>query len=161
MRHAKAEQEGPTDFDRPLAERGRRAAAEAGAWLEEQGFGPDHALVSAARRTVETWSAVASGGGWELEPQLDRGLYSASPESAIDIVQLVDDEVSTLLVLGHNPTMGTLAALLDDGEGDPALSAEVLGGFPTSGVAVFSYDGAWSDLDEGTARLVAFHVGRD
>ena len=34
------------------------------------------------------------------------------------------------------------------------------GGFPTSAVAVFSYDGAWADLDEGSARLEAFHVGR-
>ncbi len=35
------------------------------------------------------------------------------------------------------------------------------GDFPTCAVAVFSYDdGAWADLDEGTARLDAFHVGR-
>ena len=34
------------------------------------------------------------------------------------------------------------------------------GDFATSAVAVYSYDGSWSDLGEGTARLDAFHVGR-
>ena len=33
-------------------------------------------------------------------------------------------------------------------------------GFPTSALAVFSYDGDWPDLDEAAASLVAYHVGR-
>jgi phosphohistidine phosphatase len=160
MRHAKAEQEGPTDFERPLSDRGRLEAAAAGDWLSAQGFAPSHALVSAALRTEQTWEAVASGGGWSLSPDLDRGLYAAGPESALDLVRLVPTEVSSLIVIGHNPTMAVLAPVLDDGTGDPAVAAEMVGGFPTSAVAVFSYDGAWADLSEGTARLDSFHVGR-
>jgi phosphohistidine phosphatase len=30
-------------------------------------------------------------------------------------------------------------------------------GFPTSALAVFEYDGKWSDLEPATARLTAFH----
>ena len=160
MRHAKAEQDGPTDFERPLADRGRRDAAAAGSWLAEQGLAPDHALVSAARRTQETWAALASGAGWELEPELDRGLYAAGPESAIDIIRLTSDDVSSLVVVGHNPTMAYLAQLLDDGSGDVAAAAAMAGDFPTSAVAVFSYDGSWADLGQGSAGLVAYHVGR-
>jgi phosphohistidine phosphatase len=160
MRHAKAEQAGPTDFDRPLASRGREDAAAAGAWLASQGVTPDHALVSAALRTQQTWESVASGAGWSIEPDLDRGLYAAGPETALDLVRLVPDSVSSLVVIGHNPTMAVLAQLLDDGSGDVAAAAEMVGGFPTSAVAVFSYDGAWADLAEGSAALEAFHVGR-
>jgi phosphohistidine phosphatase len=148
MRHAKAEQEGPTDFDRPLADRGRRDAADAGAWL------------AAALRTRETWASVAEGADWDLDPDFDRGLYAADPETALDLVRLVDDDVRRLLVIGHNPTMAVLAQLLDDGEGDDEAATEMAAGYPTSAVAVFEYDGSWADLDEGTARLVAFHVGR-
>ena len=72
----------------------------------------------------------------------------------------VADAVSALVVVGHNPTMAYLAQLLDDGEGDPAVVGELAGGFPTSAVAVFEYDGSWADLAEGSAHLVAFHVGR-
>jgi phosphohistidine phosphatase len=160
IRHAKAEQDGPTDFERPLAERGRRDAAEAGSWLAAQGVVPDHALVSAALRTEQTWAALASAAGWTLEPELDRGLYTAGPEAAFDIIRLVPAEASTVVVIGHNPTIAYVAQLLDDGTGSPEAAAEMIGDFPTSAVAVFAYDGAWSDLGEGTARLEAFHVGR-
>ncbi|KQW53800.1 phosphoglycerate mutase [Nocardioides sp. Root1257] len=160
MRHAKAEQAGPSDFERPLAERGRHDGAAAGAWLAEQGITPDHALVSAALRTQETWASVAAGAGWSLSPELDRGLYAAGPETALDLIRLVDTEVERLVVIGHNPTMAVLAQVLDDGSGDPEVSASMVGDFPTSAVAVFSYDGAWADLGEGTARLEAFRVGR-
>jgi phosphohistidine phosphatase len=160
MRHAKAEQDGPTDFERPLADRGHVDAADAGAWLAEAGFIPDHALVSAALRTRETWTALASGAGWDLDPELDRGLYSAEPATAIDLIALVDDDVEALVVIGHNPTMAYLAQLLGDGEGDPEVEGALYAGFPTSATAVFEYDGAWADLAEGSARLVGYHVGR-
>ncbi len=160
MRHAKAEQDGPSDFERPLAPRGLRDAAAAGAWLASQGVSPDHALVSAALRTQQTWESVAAGAGWTLSPDLDRGLYAAGPESTLDIVRLVPESVDSLLVIGHNPTIAVLAQVLDDGSGDAAVAAEMVGAFPTTSLAVFSYDGAWADLGEGTARLDAFHVGR-
>ena len=160
MRHAKAEQAGPTDFDRPLAERGRRDGAAAGSWLAGADFTPDHALVSAALRTQQTWTAVASGAGWSLSPELDRGLYAAGPETALDLVRLVSDDVASLILVGHNPTMAVLAQGLDDSTGDPGVAASMAGDFPTSAVAVFTYDGSWADLDEATARLDAFHVGR-
>jgi len=160
MRHAKAEQDGPIDFDRPLAARGRRDAAEAGAWLASIGVEPDHALVSAARRTQETWSAASDAAGWSLAPDLDRGLYAAGPETTIDLVRLVPEDASCVVVVGHNPTMAYLAQMLDDGTGDADAVAAMAADFPTSSVAVFSYDGDWSSLGVAGARLDAFHVGR-
>lgn len=160
MRHGKAEQMGPTDFDRALADRGHADAREAGGWLADQGFAPDHALVSAALRTRETWDALADGGGWALEAELDRGLYSAEPDTAIDLLGQVDPAVRRLVVIGHNPTMAYLAQLLGDGAAPEAPEQMVAGGFPTSALAVFAYDGAWADLAEGSARLVTQHVGR-
>ncbi len=160
MRHAKAEQHGPSDFDRALAERGHRDAAAVGAWLVGEGFEPDHTLVSAALRTRETWTSLAAAAEWDLDPELDRGLYAAGPDTALDLIRLVDDDVRRLIVIGHNPTIAVLAQLLDDGDGDPELAEEMLAGYPTGAVAVFAHDGSWSDLAEGTARLVGFHVGR-
>jgi phosphohistidine phosphatase len=160
MRHAKAEQAGPTDFDRPLADRGRQDAVAAGAWLAQTGFEPEYALVSAALRTRETWASVAEGAGWDLDPDFDRSLYAAGPDAALDLVREIADDIDRLLVIGHNPTMASLAQLLDDGDGDPELSGELFAGYPTSAAAVFDYDGSWADLEEGSGRLVGFHVGR-
>jgi phosphohistidine phosphatase len=160
MRHGKAEPAGRTDFEREVADRGRVDSADTGAWLAEQGFVPDHALVSAARRTIGTWESVAAGGGYDLEPFLSQALYGAGPESALDLVREVPAEAVALLVIGHNPTMASLASLLDDGEAAPEVSAEMMTGYPTSAVALFEYDGEWADLSEAGARLVGYHVGR-
>jgi phosphohistidine phosphatase len=158
MRHGQAEQDGPTDFERALTERGRADAVDAGGWLAGQGIVPGHALVSAATRAEQTWACVAQGGGWSLDPELDRGLYAAGPETAIDIMQTSPAEATTLVVVGHNPTIATVAQMLDDGEGDVAASNEMAMGYPAGAVAVFAYDGAWSDLAEGCARVEAFHA---
>lgn len=161
IRHAKAEQDGPSDAERPLAHRGHVDAREGGSWLARLGLTPDRALVSAALRARETWESLAAGAGWDLEPELDRSLYSASPETVLDLLRLLPDEVGTVVVVGHNPTAGTLAQLLDDGSGDPAAAREMTaGGYPTCAIAVFAYDGSWADLDFPGASLTAFHVGR-
>lgn len=160
MRHSKAEQAGPTDAERELAPHGRADAAAAGRWLAEQGMRPDQALVSAATRALQTWEAVAEGTGWSLEPTLDRGLYTADPDTVLDLLRALDDDCRTAIVIGHNPTMGSLAQILDSGEGDLEAGNAMVAGFPTSAVAVFVFDGDWADLDTGAARVAGFHVGR-
>ena len=82
------------------------------------------------------------------------------PETALDLIRLTPEEAGTLVVVGHNPTIAYLAQLLDDGDGDVAASNEMAMGYPTSAVTVMEYDGAWADLGAGTARVLAFHVGR-
>ena len=158
MRHGTAEQDGPTDFERPLAERGRADAAAAGVWLAEQEITADHALVSAATRAHQTWASVAEGAGWGIEPELDRGLYQAGPETAVDIMQTAPEEARTLVVIGHNPTIASVAQMLDDGDGDVAATNEMAMGYPAGALTVFEYDGAWADLAFGSARVVAFHA---
>lgn len=160
MRHAKAEQTAQSDMGRGLSERGARDAADAGRWLAEQGVVPEHALVSTAERTRQTWSAVAQAAGWDLEPEFDTALYSAGPEAALDLLRLVPPDVTSLIVVGHNPTMAYLVQMLDNGEGDEQAGAELMAGYPTSAVTVFSYDGAWAELDMTSAAVLAFHVGR-
>lgn len=160
MRHATAEQDGPSDAERRLAEHGLDDAAEAGRWLGAQGIEPDLAVVSSATRTEMTWEAVSEAAGWDVELFLDEGLYTAGPETALDLVRATDGAVRTLVVIGHNPTVSILAQLLDDGEGDDDASTEMTLGFPSGALAVFSYDGDWAELDEASASVTAFHVGR-
>jgi len=59
MRHGKAERSNVGgDFERALTERGLADAALMGRLLADEGLTPDRALVSAARRTQQTWNAV-------------------------------------------------------------------------------------------------------
>jgi len=160
VRHSKAEPYGPTDFERELAARGRADAAAAGEWLAGQGVGADAALVSAAARTTQTWEVLSGAAGWSVEAELDRALYGADEDGVLDLVRLTDEGVGTLVVVGHNPTMGMLAQLLDDGEGPPDAVDRLMHGFPTSATAVFELPATWARAAMGRTRLALFNVGR-
>lgn len=165
LRHAQAEPSAATDAERPLAARGRRDAAAAGTWLAGLGLEvappAGAALVSAALRTRQTYDALAAAAGWEGGATHDAGLYSAGPEAALDLVRETAEGVSTLVLVGHNPTMAYLAHLLDDGEGEDVATSEMVSrGYPTAAAAVFAVTGSWADLGPGRARLEAFHVAR-
>lgn len=159
IRHAKAEPYAPTDVERVLADRGRVEGRMLGEWLAGEGITPDAAYVSYAARTRETWDVVAAGAGWTLQPEYDGNLYGTDEDGVLDLVRGTPDAAATVVVVGHNPTMGMLVQLLDDGEG-AATGSVSLGSFPTSTAAVFTADGAWADLAPMQARLDAFHVAR-
>lgn len=159
VRHAKAEPFAASDVERVLTDRGRADGAALGAWLAEQGVTPGVAYVSYAARTRETWQVLAEAAGWAIAPQIDGNLYGTDEDGVLELVHTTPEDVSTVVVIGHNPTVGMLAQLLDDGEG-PATGAVATEGFPTGTAAVFTVPGAWADVEPMAARLAAFHVGR-
>jgi phosphohistidine phosphatase len=160
LRHGKAEAVAASDHARRLTDRGRRDAAEAGRWARSAGFLPDHAFVSTAARAHETWTAFREGAGLDLDPDLDSALYSAGPDAALEVLRTAPPEATSVMVVGHNPTMAHLVHLLDDGSAEPDAFAEISAGFPTSALAVLEVPGEWSGLDIAGCRIAAFHVGR-
>ena len=159
LRHAKAErlQPGGGDHDRVLAERGRADAKKLGLYLARHAFAPDRAVVSTSARTRETWTLLATAFAKAPPVSFEDRIYNATPQAILQVIRENKPETGTLLVIGHNPTIAVVAQLLDDGSGDEAADQEMTAGFPTSALAVFEYDGKWSDLEPGTARLTAFH----
>jgi phosphohistidine phosphatase len=155
LRHAKAEPPDnyAEDFDRPLSRRGRGDAEAAGQWLVSAGLIPDLVLCSAAVRTRETWLSVSSAVG-EVPVTYEQSLYLSNAVEALELIQEVDVSVATLLVIGHNPTMSVLSALLDR---DGGISGD---GLHTSGLAVHRFDDVWSALDAQSAPLLQEHTAR-
>jgi phosphohistidine phosphatase len=157
LRHAKsAHPEGVADEDRPLTERGHADAAAAGAWLLSRGLLPSRVLCSPARRTRETWHSVrvalgdaASAAEVVMEPVL----YDHGAARALNLIRATGPEVDVLMVIGHNPTVSMISALLDPG-------TEVEDGLRTAGLALHSVDGDWADCRPGEAPLTAFHTAR-
>ena len=141
VRHAQAA-DAPVDADRPLTESGTRRATAIGAWLEETGLQPDRALVSPARRAVQTWEHAGRGS----TPVIDPRIHDNTVEALLAAIRDTPEDVHVLALVGHQPSLGELAAVLDDGAGPPA-------GFPTGGVAVFTLAGPFAAVAPGTARL--------
>lgn len=157
MRHAKSDYPpGVGDHDRPLAERGIREGALAGDWLRANVPAIDAVLCSSATRTRQTLGRTALDAPASF---LDR-LYDASPGAVIDEINKVDDAVSTLLVVGHEPTMSHLALGLAGPDSDREAAEHIARKYPTSAIAVLRVPGSWADLGLSGAELTSFHVPR-
>lgn len=152
IRHAQAADASP-DRERPLTGHGERAARAIGAWLRESGFAPDRVLVSSALRAQQTWAAAAQALGDEGEPAVEKRIYHNTVESLLEVIAEAPDDVDTLVVVGHNPSIGELAFSLDDGSGSDSARRDLHAGFPTGAVAVFRVGGSFADLGTGTATL--------
>lgn len=155
LRHAKAEPSGSVaDELRRLTTVGTRQAGAVGAALRAGGLVPERVLVSAAVRTQETWQHVAVALGDEPEPEVvvSDDLYAAHHEDVLALVQATDARVRTLLVVGHEPAMSSVATLLA-GEGEPAHLAQVRTGLSTAAYAVLELIGPWAELARRSAAL--------
>lgn len=159
VRHGKAEAFATEDHRRRLTDRGTAEVEAAGRWLVERGLAPTHALVSSSARTMETWATLASVSGSDIEPDPSDAVYTAGPDSALDLIRAVPADSEVVMYVGHNPTAASLAHLLDDGHPDPEAFRRMSSGFPTSALAVLDVHVPWSELDAATARLVDFHGG--
>ena len=140
MRHAKAVRahEAPSDEARVLNERGRREAKLAGAAMAEAGLAPKLALVSTAARTRET--AALGLAGFALAVRFEEALYHASREGIWDAFAACED--SAVVIVGHNPGMGELAAMLIHQAHDGSKAARVFASrFPTAAFAAFEVGG--------------------
>ncbi len=159
MRHAKAEPFASTDHERALTDRGRREASEAGRYLSERGVVPDHVVVSSSTRTRDTWAAMADA--LEADPTVvhDDAVYAGSVDVVLDALRLVPPDAEVVVFVGHQPAIGYLAHLLDDGAGDHEALHQMLHGFPTASMAFFDAEVPWTDLAEETGRLVDFRAG--
>ncbi len=111
-RHAEAEVAGPTlpDGKRRLTDRGEKQAKQAARWLRERLQKNTRVLVSPAERTQQT--AHALHWPYEIEPRINVG---ASVTDLLNAAGWPDAKRPTLLI-GHQPTIGMLAAKLLSGK---------------------------------------------
>jgi phosphohistidine phosphatase len=162
LRHAKAETPGDgPDFTRTLADRGRSDADAAGAWLADEGLWPDLVLCSPANRTRETWHlvaiamATAKPDGPAPEVRYEQGLYDGGRTEVFDLLRGLNEDVRTVLVVGHNPTMSDVSLLLRP---DPANGNRE--GLKTTGLAVHRADHPWDRTEPGSMPQIAEHTAR-
>lgn len=163
LRHAKSSWDDPIarDFDRPLNQRGRKAARTVGREMKAQGLGWDRAIASPAVRVVETLADVAEGYGSAIEPDWDKRVYLATLETLLDLLHEVGDDSDALLLVGHNPGLETLALHLT-GEDEDGLRHEIEVKYPTGTVAEIAIPvDHWRDLAEGLGRVARFIRPRD
>jgi len=171
LRHAKTETDPPpggTDFDRVLAPRGRRDATALGRLFaggrDELGVPqrvplPSVALVSPAARTAATADLVLANLPRSPEIRLEKILYGAEPEEVLDLVRVLEEEVPSAMVVGHNPTAHELAEALIQPSDKKGLGLVARRGFPTCALGLYRFRvERWGDVTMRGAKLVALLV---
>jgi phosphohistidine phosphatase len=153
LRHVKSNWDDAAlrDDERPLSERGHRAAALLRAHFDAIGLAPEMVLCSTARRTRETWDLIHAGLHSEPALEFRREIYLATTSDLLGVIRGVSPDVASLMIIGHNPGLGDLADELA-GNSDEALE-RLARGFPTGAFASFSVSVAWADVAPGGARL--------
>jgi len=147
MRHAKSDRtpvEGG-DRARPLAPRGRKAAARMGRFLADAGMVPDLVLSSPAERARRTVELAARAGAWACSVREEAALYEAEPSEIVGVIAAAPDTAERILLAGHEPVGSELVERLAGG----AVR------MPTAAVACIAFDvGSWSEVAAGGGVLL-------
>ncbi len=146
LRHAKSDWSGhQSDVHRPLAERGRKQAPEAGRWLAANAGPIGLAVVSPATRARSTWDLASAELDVPPETREDERVYAASCRELLDVVRGIDEQHGTVVLVGHNPGVEELVEQLTG-----AWVSMV-----TSALAVVELPGTWAAAAPGSGTLRA------
>jgi len=166
-RHAKSDwaEAGLKDHERPLSERGKKAAPLMAAYLKAKKYRPDLILCSTARRTVETYDALNEVLAGSLTVRFEDGIYLAEPRHLMDRLRWLEDAVKSVMIIGHNPGVAQLASQLahaaKNGE-EEKTHKRMREKFSTGALAVIKLPiKAWADLKDGQGRLADFMRPKD
>jgi phosphohistidine phosphatase len=168
LRHAKSSwgDKSLPDHERPLNERGRKAASAMGRHLSGLRHHPALVLASTARRVSETLELILPELAGDMAVIRDRALYLATPNTLLSRLQATYTNPDSLLIIGHNPGLHEFAVHLSGevtSEAAHDARDRMKAAFPTAALAVILFPGAqfWREIDYGTGRLDRFTVPRD
>ncbi|MGE4322546.1 MAG: histidine phosphatase family protein [Sphingobium sp.] len=164
LRHAKSDWDDPVsrDFDRPLNQRGEKAAVLMGQFARTSGMRFDAVVASPAARVMQTLETFSSGFGEPLEAHWDRRIYLAPSATLFDVIRDIPDGADSALMAGHNPGLEELVLDMVPDDRGGGLRDEVEAKFPTASLAVLDLAiDHWADAAENTARLISFTRPRD
>ena len=154
MRHGKSKR-GPafdTDYERPLAKRGKQNAAQMGEYLAEHGFLPDLILSSPAERAKDTALRMTEAADYQGEIRFQDGLYFTSDEAYLELIWSLDDTIGSVMFVGHNPATAEVVEMLS---GQYAR-------MPTAAVARIDVPiDRWPELTERSGKLVWVQLARE
>jgi phosphohistidine phosphatase len=158
LRHAKSSWADARlrDIERPLNERGEKAAPRVGAFMARRDLIPDLILCSPAVRTRQTLDLVLPYLKAAPTVVYEDALYLASPATLLKRIHQVGSRVRHTMLVGHDPGMHLLALELAGSGPDEDLHA-LAEKFPTAGLAVIVFEArSWTKVKAGGGRLELF-----
>lgn len=146
LRHAKSSWADPemSDFERPLNERGKKAAPFMGELMVENGFEPYVILSSPAMRAKATAQLLKDAAKFDAEIRYEHRIYEASPHTLNQVVSETDNAYPSAMLVGHNPGIEGFIRYLT-GNLEP---------MPTAALAVIDLEiDSWDLINDGRGEL--------
>ena len=151
IRHAKSSWEAPylKDYDRPLNKRGKRDAPFMGKELKKNAFSPELVISSPSKRTTLTAEKIFNELDFGFEKiQWEPKLYGAGTWECINIINSLEQDINTVCIIGHNPTLTDLSNYLTD---------NYIDNIPTCGIVKISFEVInWAMVSKSLGSLVSF-----
>ena len=154
LRHAKSSwaDAALADFDRPLNERGLKAASFMGELMREKKLRPNIVLSSPALRVRATAEILKKSGALAADIVFEHRIYEASPQGLHQVIAELDDSHNSAMLVGHNPGIEGFIRFLT-GQLEP---------MPTAALAVINLDiDKWNAIDDGCGELEAIFRPKD
>lgn len=162
LRHAKSDWGDPSleDFDRPLNERGWKAARHMGSELARRGFDFDCIVASPAVRVRETISGLTKNLKRNVEVRNEPRIYAASETTLLEIVRELPETALAPLLVGHNPGLQSLIVAL--ARDDSRHRHRVARKFPTAAFAQLELAvNRWADVERGVGEIAELIIPRE
>jgi len=151
VRHAKSswDQVGLSDCDRALNNRGLKDAPEMGRRLADAGYAVDTIIASPAIRAITTAEIIANEIGFSAQQIVqDAKIYNANIDALIELVASFDNNVNSVMLVGHNPGFTVLCNYLSDARID---------NMPTCSIAQITFNAnSWETISEHSGELIEF-----
>lgn len=145
VRHAKAEHGLGDDHARRLTGKGRAQAQAAGKLLADAGIVPDRVICSTSARTRETLELALEQMPGRPQVDYEDAAYGADDHGLYVLVNLVPQDVGTVMLVGHNPAVAQMASSFLDPEAHGGYVA-----FTPGSVAVVRMEVEWLYAAPGT-----------
>ena len=153
LRHAKSSwaDHSISDFDRPLNKRGIQQAPEIAAILASKDARPQAIISSPANRAFSTAKIMAVAlSSDKSKIGSDKRIYEANIQTLMYLIQELDDDLESVLLVGHNPGFSHLVN---------TLSRQKVAPLPTCSLIQLRLDiEHWNELEAECGELLSADV---
>ncbi len=146
LRHAKSSWDDPnlSDFDRPLNNRGKKAAPFIGELMAKNDLNPELILSSPAKRAKQTAKLAKESGNLTAPIKFNGKIYEASPNTLVDIISEIPNKFKSAMIVGHNSGVEILLTILTGEQHQ----------FTTANLAIIKLDiNNWAKISKGCGKM--------
>jgi len=151
IRHAKSSwsDSGISDFERTLNKSGLENAPEMGKRLADSGYTADSIVSSPAIRAMTTAKLISNQIGFDHQHiLLKEEIYEASLGNLLRLINQLNDQLNSVMLVGHNPGFTVLCNYLSNARVD---------NMPTCSIAQIRFKkSTWGNISEHSGELIDF-----